>query len=141
MPGHVMPGRWVPGHEVRGRAGPVCGPAGAGLAGGGSPRARPSATTSSPTAQLQASVVNGVRAANADAASDDAVVTSMPWPTWSSKVWASPASAAATSTLVSLGASGSRSLSRFDIVCALESAATPSWGSVTIVRSASLASS
>src|ERR1700722_7659548 len=64
----------------------------------------------------------------------------MPWLTWSCSTPASPASAAATSTLVSLGASGSRSLSRLDIVCALDSAGTPSCGSDTTVRSASLTS-
>jgi hypothetical protein len=101
------------------------------------PGASPSATASSATAQRQASGVKGVRAAKADSATDDAGARSIPCATWSASVCGSPASAAAASTLVSLGASGSRSLSRLDSACGFDRAPMPNSGSATMVRSAS----
>ena len=101
----------------------------------------PSATAISEVTQLQASGLSGVRCENDEAVSLIAVVESMPWATCSRKVSASPASAAATSRFFSRGASGSRSLSRFDIVLGLDSAAAPCSGSVTMALSAARASS
>ena len=100
----------------------------------------PSAIAISPATQLHASGVNGVVAENDDAVSLIAVFGSMPCATCSRSDPASPASAAATSMLFSRGASGSRSLSKFDIVCALDRAATPCSGSVTMAFRAARAS-
>jgi hypothetical protein len=100
----------------------------------------PIATAISPVTQLHASGVSGVRCENDDAVSRIAVLASMPSATCSFSVSARPASAAAISRFFSLGASGSRSLSRFDIVRGLERAATPCSGSVTMAFSAARAS-
>ncbi len=100
----------------------------------------PSATAISPVTQLHASGVSGLLAENDDAVSLIAVFVSMPCDTCSRSVSARPASAAATRRFFSRGASGSRSLSRFDIVRGLESAATPCSGSVTIAFRAARAS-
>src|SRR5580700_11097425 len=102
---------------------------------------RPSAPAISLTAQLHASGLNGVLAANEPATTADAVPTSMPWETRSRRLPATPASAAATRMLTSRGASGSRSFRRFAIICELDKAATPYTGLETIARSAFCASS
>ncbi len=101
----------------------------------------PSATAISPVTQLHASGVSGDRAENDDAVSLIAVLESIPCETCSRSVSARPASAAATRRFFSRGASGSRSLSRLDIVLGLDSAATPCSGSVTIAFRAARASS
>ena len=100
----------------------------------------PIAVAISPVTQLQASGVNGVVEENDDAVSRIAVFGSMPWSTCWRRLSARPASAAATRMLFSRGASGSRSLRRFDIVCGLDSAGTPCSGSVTMALSAARAS-
>src|SRR5579859_1091316 len=102
---------------------------------------RPSAPAISLTAQLHASGLNGVLAANEPATTADAVPTSMPCDTRSRRLAATPASAAATRMLTSRGASGSRSLRRFAIICELDRAATPYTGLETIARRAFCASS
>ena len=86
---------------------------------------RPSAPAISLTAQLQASGLNGVLAANEPATTAEAVPTSMPCEMRSRRWPATPASAAAIRTLTSRGASGSRSFKRLAIVWALDKAATP----------------
>ena len=100
----------------------------------------PSAVAISPVTHVHASGVNGVVDENDDAVSLIAVFGSMPWSTCWRRLLARPASAAATRMLFSRGASGSKSLSRFDIVCALDSAATPCSGSLTMALSAARAS-
>src|ERR1700721_1462050 len=95
---------------------------GAGRAGG---LLRPSAPALSPPAQLHASGLNGVLAANEPATTAEAVPTSMPCETRSRRLPATPASAAATRMLTSRGASGSRSFKRFAIICELDKAAIP----------------
>jgi len=97
----------------------------------------PSAVAISPVTHVQASGVNGVVEENDDAVSLIAVFGSMPWSTCWRRLFARPASAAATRML---GASGSRSLRRFDIVCGLDSAAAPCSGSLTMAFSACRAS-
>src|ERR1700730_2239373 len=102
---------------------------------------RPSAPAISLTAQLHASGLNGVLAANEPATTAEAVPTSMPCETRSRRLPATPASAAAIRMLTSRGVSGSRSFKRFAIVWGLDNAATPYAGLETIARSACCASS
>jgi hypothetical protein len=127
--GAPPPGTEDPGGMLEPGAGPAAG------------LLRPSAPAISLTAQLHASGLNGVLAANEPATTAEAVPTSMPCETRSRRLLATPASAAATRMLTSRGASGSRSFKRFDIICELDKAASPYAGLETIARSAFCASS
>src|SRR5579863_2976015 len=136
----LEPGLGPPGGMLE----PGPGPAGGMLEPGPGPAAglpRPSAPAISPTAQLHASGLNGVLAANEPATTAEAVPTSMPCDTRSRRLLATPASAAATRMLTSRGASGSRSFRRLAIICELDRAATPYAGLETIARRAFCASS
>src|SRR5579871_2134207 len=133
--GMLEPGIGPPGGMLEPGRGPAAGPGPA----AGLPR--PSAPAISLTAQLHASGLNGVLAANEPATTADAVTTSMPCDTRSRRLAATPASAAATRMLTSRGASGSKSLRRFAIICELDRAATPYTGLETIARRAFCASS
>src|SRR5260370_41011294 len=125
------------GWSLPGRGEVPPGPAGAdttGTAGGSS------AVASALVAHAHASAVSAVRSARAPAASWVAVPTSMPCARYPRTAVGTPAPAAVISTFASRGASGSMSLSRFVIICALASASAPYCGSAAIVRSAFSAS-
>src|ERR1700722_11226141 len=99
-----------------------------------------SAVASELVAHAHASAVSAVRSARVPAASWVAVPTSMPCARYPCSAVGTPAPAAVISTFASRGASGSMSLSRFVIICALASASAPYCGSAAIVRSAFSAS-
>ena len=99
-----------------------------------------SAAASELVAHAHASAVSAVRSARVPAASWVAVPTSMPCARYPCSAVGTPAPAAVISTFASRGASGSMSLSRFVIICALASASAPYCGSAAIVRSAFSAS-
>src|SRR5579872_2052033 len=131
MVGWSLPGSGAVPSGLPATAGP---PATGGTAGGISTAA------SELVAHVAASPVSAVRSARAPAASWVAIPTSMPWARYPRSAPGTPAPAAVISTFASRGASGSMSLSRFVIICALASASAPYCGSAAIVRSAFSAS-
>ncbi len=127
--------------RAAGRPAGTAGPGAGGEVTVGGPAAvvsRPSAIAISPTTQAHASGLNIVALAKKEAASLAAVAASMPCDTWSRSASAMWSSAAATSILATLGASGSRSFSRLDIVAGLDKTSGPY--SATIARKAALVS-